>query len=90
MHNRRNITRHRPRPMQLSPQTWRRLEDLNRHDTALYHWVRQRFAEQTAGLGNAFARECRRFSLLNAGVQTASRLLPRAYRRRVLKALLYA
>lgn len=66
----------RPKLGQVSAATRARLAELNRYDTDLYEWVRDRFAAQLAPLQPQFGRDMRRFERLNSFAQKAYRVAP--------------
>lgn len=71
----------RPSIERVSAATRQRLAEMNRYDTELYEWVRERFAQQIRPLEPSFSREVRRFEMLNSAAQKLHQTAPDSIRK---------
>jgi hypothetical protein len=75
-----NVTENRPRVADLPKATCRRIEDCNRHDLALYEWIKARFAEQIRALEPQIFGDRLVFNIVNGSWQLAGRIMPESLR----------
>jgi hypothetical protein len=73
---RHNETAGRPPLERVSAAARQRLAEMNRYDTELHQWVRERFEQQIRPLEPGFSREVRRFEMLNSAAQRLHRTAP--------------
>lgn len=66
----------RPKVQSLSQTTRKRLEASNEYDSALYEWVKERFATQIEPLEPDFSRQVRRFEVLNSSFRRLHPFIP--------------
>jgi hypothetical protein len=85
-----NRTKRRLHVRELSARTLKIIEECNRNDLELYHWVSKRFAAQRQLFEPSLSRDVQVLKIISSTLNGAGRIMPLSTRKRLARLLFYA